>query len=440
MRSNDTFDGVILPGLSILQVVCAEDTDPDHPEERSKLSIFAVGEDGGLYYVQGSRDYTVMPSKVTFEASGLPIRTGITHMSTRFNVQRASSELLFCTKEDNVLHYLRRSPNGTTWMEDLITRKGYRMIKYDAYMTTLTLSDGCGLPVREGSEVKIAGEPLHIVANGKSYCLSKDSITLTTDAAGSITIVIPSARKLGCPSIAASFCGFEFTITPGDRVERLMKNLRDESSMRDARSGAGEKLFADIPSDKLQEVSSMFSKMDDVKKQLKTGVSKQDMDIEAQTSEEGKGWFLDAVDSTEAFLGDCIEAVKRCVKSIVKFAIRIVGPVVKMVFKIGGKIFSFVVKGLDYLLTGLGNFLENYLGIDILNKFLKYFKALLDPKVIAKTQQVCCTGFRFIEVAWTDLQFRCSRKLSMVTSILLTDSWTRIAKASPIFSTMQKIC
>ena len=376
---------VLLSEIAFSQVVCAEEADPECPEDQTRLALFAVAESGELYYLDGAR--ILASGDLNFQYSGLPIRRDVTHMSTRFNGPRCSSELLFATEKDSALHYLRRSSTGSVWTEDRITRKAFKMTKFDAFLITLVLSDGEGNPVAPGYGVTFTSEPLHLVANDQSFALSQAETVLRTDASGSILLVIPSDGKLGCPPINAAIGSYKFKVNPGQRVDRLLSKLNSADAMRDARSAQGDSIFEGLSNDKLEGASSVCGQYDEIKKDMQKPAGA-DVTRELGEPDKDKNWFERVVSSTEKFLGDCIEAVKTAVKTVVKVAIKILGPVVKIVFKILGKVFSFVLSGLDKLLTCIGNFLENVLGVGFLNKMLRFLKAVFNPEAIAKTQNV----------------------------------------------------
>ena len=383
----DVLSQIILPNTSFRQVVCSEKTDPDRPREQSRLAVFAVSNDEELYYLDGIRSFA--DRALHFEYSGLPIRRGVTHMSARFNAPKRSSELLFAENNDNALHYLRRSPSGRAWVEDRITRKAVKMVKYDAFMTTLALTDGAGNPVPASYSISVTSDPFHVVANGKAYSFSQDPTMLTTDETGTITIVVPSDGKFGCAPLTVTMDAFVFKVNLAQRVDKLIGKLGDQKTLESATASNGKKIFDGVPKEKLHDAASVFEQYPKITAQVKSPDAHVAKDIElSKTENEDANWFSKAVAKTEEILGDCIEAVKIAVKATVKLAIRILGPVVKLVFKIGKAIFSVVLKGLDMLLTSIGNFLQNVFGLDFLNRLLNYFKAMFDPKVIAQTQKV----------------------------------------------------
>lgn len=410
-REYDTVAEHILEGIAFKQVVCAEVEDSTRPSTHTRLAIFAVSKDDKLYYVDGERDYAADEPRMVFQYSGLPIRRNVTQMSVRYNALQCSSELLLATDNDSALRFLRREPSGKSWTEDRITRRGRKTIQMDAFVTNLVLTDGLGKPVPPDYEVKLTSEPLHIVANDKSYASGIKETVLTTNENGSILIVIPTNGKIACPPLNLSVGGFKFKIDPAQRVDRLIGKLSSEAALSGAEASNGDKIFAGCSPESLSEAASILGKYSDIKASVKAPSSDRggrDVDFSAQDNNspsvqhdylaqdnfsalntfEWASWFDRATAWAEKFVGDCIESIKYVAKESVKMAIRIAGPVVKMVFMIGKTLCSFVVKTLDTVLTAVGNFLESTLGIDFLNRLLKFFKAMFDPAAIKATQEV----------------------------------------------------
>ncbi|ORX91992.1 hypothetical protein K493DRAFT_355006 [Basidiobolus meristosporus CBS 931.73] len=370
----DVINQVILPETAFKQVVCSEEFDPDAPERepRTKISIFAISEDQKLYFIEGSRDWQTR--ELTFRSSGLPIRSGVTHLSGKFNASYYSSELLYAGVEENALHHLRRAPSGQHWLDDRITRKANKQLKYDAFVTCITLTDSEGNTVPEGYPVKSLGR---VPAN------------LETDGTGCVTIIIPAESKLSCPPLdveigpmfpEAAATSVKFIIEPSARVSRLMNKFNDTKSLQMATTLSGEKAFEGFDTQRLDAATGVLRQFDTMKDRIRkdsnTTGDKGDGQLIGETAEEPVG-------AVESFFGDVIECVKKVVKGTVKLAIRIVGPVVKLVFKVLGRVFSFVLKTLETLLTGLGTFLEQTLGYDGLTRFMKFLKLVFDKERIA---------------------------------------------------------
>ncbi|KAK3370406.1 hypothetical protein B0H63DRAFT_564578 [Podospora didyma] len=375
-----TIEEPILKGVGFKQLVVSEAEDLTR-EGQSKLAIFAVSDDDCLYFIEGTRDYSEVKLKYTFEASGFPIRKGVTHLAARFNAPHGTNELLYASSEDNALFFLRRTPAGNSWVEDKITRRALRHIKYDAFVTSIVLTDGHGSALPSRQDVSITADSLHAVANGKAYTFSNQPVSVAPDTTGCVLVAIPSASKLGCSPFHVSIGGYTFSVDPAQRVSRLLSSYDSSDKLRDAKSTSGKPLLGDMSSEQLTEAASLLGQYKTAKLNIDNPSSVQ------QDSKEGDSWFDKAVDGVEKFLGDAIEMIKNVVKTGVKIFVRVFGPVIKIVLMVAGKIIKWVCKGVYALLEVIGSGLELIFGYDGLSKFLEALKLAVDPKQIAKTQK-----------------------------------------------------
>ncbi|KAF4957011.1 hypothetical protein FGADI_3424 [Fusarium gaditjirri] len=387
----DAMSEHMLKGIAFKQVVCDEAEDSSRPLTHTRLAIFAVSKDDELYYIDGERNYAADEPRMSFQWSGLPIRRNVSQISTRYNALQCSSELLMATENDTALRFLRREPSGKSWTEDRVTLKGHKTMRFDAFVTNLVFTDGFGKPVPENYKVKLTSEPLHIVANDRSYATGLKVTVLKTDRNGSILIVIPTNGKIACPPLNLSISDFCFKVDPAQRVDRLIGGLNSKDAFSAAKASNGEMIFAGCSSETLTDAASVLGKYGDIKASIHEPSQSRSLDIDLSSGRgnyEWGSWFDNVTSWAEKFLGDCIESIKYVAKETVKMAIRIAGPVVKLVFKIGKALCSFVVKTLDTVLTAVANFLETTLGLDFLSRLLKFLKAVFDPAAVKATQEV----------------------------------------------------
>jgi hypothetical protein len=103
----------ILPNVSFKQVVCSESVDIT-TEGQNQLALFGVSTHDELYYVRGVRKYKGNQPPV-FSCSGIPIRTGVEHISSQYNAQKDSSEVLYTGNGINEVFHLSRDPKSSCW-------------------------------------------------------------------------------------------------------------------------------------------------------------------------------------------------------------------------------------------------------------------------------------------------------------------------------------
>jgi hypothetical protein len=392
-----TIDEPILKGIGFKQVVVSEAEDLGQ-DAQSKLAIFAVSDDDCLYFIEGTRDYSEVEITYRFEASGFPIRRGVTHLAARFNALHGTNELLYASANDQALFFLRRVPSGTSWVEDKITRRAIQHIKFDAFVSSIVLTDGYGAALPASHPIFITSESLHAVANGKAYTFSNQPVSIAPDITGCVLVAVPSANKMSCSPFQVSVKDtamqstngkvYSFSVDPAQRIARLLANYDSPEKLRDARSSTGQPVLAGMTSEQLIEAASLLGQYKVAKQNAGQPSNMLAQTLIKSNLEEEDSWFDRAIDGVEKFLGDAIEMVKNVVKTGTKLVVRVVGPVVRIVMKMAGKIIQWVVKGSYGLLEVIGSGLELILGYDGLSKFLRALKLVMDPKEIAKTQKV----------------------------------------------------
>lgn len=76
----------------------------------SKIAIFAVTDQGELYFIEGVRDGN---GKVGLRTSGLPIRKDVHLLSSPYNSKRELCELIYITRHDNEIRHLFRDDQSS---------------------------------------------------------------------------------------------------------------------------------------------------------------------------------------------------------------------------------------------------------------------------------------------------------------------------------------
>jgi hypothetical protein len=390
----------VLADISFQQVLTSEATDPAKPKEQSKIAIFALASDHSLYYVEGIRDFKTRA--VTFHYSGFPIREGLSQMSSMYNANYGTSELLYTLSAVDKIMYMRRTPGGDMWIEDEITVKGKKSIKYDAFVTTITLSSNTTKAPAINFPVKVSSENLQIVANGITHVLSQKAINLYTDPNGCITVVIPAGKDLGCPALRVTVEGLantsaapsQFTcqVEPSGRIDRLLSSIFTADQLKNAKSSSNATPFQDMSSTTLESSADILRSYAEAKSLLaSSGNSGSDGGpriIMGDIGSEPPNLLTTITDTVVDFLGDAIECLKWVVKKVTKAVIYVVGPAVKILFKILGKWVSFTLKTLYNLLSAVGACLQDVFGFDGLNKLLEYCRLAVDKQSIVSTQKV----------------------------------------------------
>jgi hypothetical protein len=136
---------VALNNISFKQVVSSEKVDPANPTSQTIITLFAVSDDDELYYIQGIRPFQT--NKITFTASGIPIRDNVDRISTQYNAAKSATELIYLGNGTNEVFHLWLD-SGLTWQEEqILTRGPSGYIKYYAFITTLTFVTDKGLGV-----------------------------------------------------------------------------------------------------------------------------------------------------------------------------------------------------------------------------------------------------------------------------------------------------
>ncbi|KAM5380095.1 hypothetical protein ACJZ2D_003742 [Fusarium nematophilum] len=392
----------ILPEISFKQAVCSE----IYASPACKIAIFAISEQDQLYYIEGTR--ALQGNKLSFKASGIPIRIGVSAMSTQYNAINDQAEILYVSNSgSNGLRHLVRDPSTSLWSEAMVEVKlplgtPANLDKVPVYMTTIALSNGHGVPVPEGYPIKVTCEPpVHVTCNGRSFLLNSRPTELKTEGgSGHIDLTSPVDPLLGTCRINVELSLFkpaepspeEIEIDPAQRVINALSSIKSDKDLQNARGPNGEVIFQDQSkiADSAKVLTQFGSMAATINGEKPTGAAsnaaaawERDGD-KAQVSQD-KSWFEEAVDTAGRFLGDAIECLKTVVKGVVKFAFKYVGKVVKFFLKIAGKVLSFTLKTVAGLLRTVAGFLKDHLGID-LSGLTKWLGLAFSAENAKKTQ------------------------------------------------------
>lgn len=134
---------VVLPSTAFKQIVASQNG--------LTLVVLAVSASNDMYYIKGTR---AKPNStaITWEASGLPIRSDVREISTQYNVSSASVELIYVTNSNATVKHLYLAPQSSLWQETIIAVRPAanqpQSLTYPAHITSIQpLNAQTGLPV-----------------------------------------------------------------------------------------------------------------------------------------------------------------------------------------------------------------------------------------------------------------------------------------------------
>ncbi|KAI1169836.1 hypothetical protein F4777DRAFT_584523 [Nemania sp. FL0916] len=402
----ETLHSTILPDISFQQVVASEVSASvaSDPTLYSQFNILAVSDEGGLYFITGKR---YEDRSIKFFASGIPIRSGVRMLSSQYNANANTNEILYVPNSANQICHLAQDPSTCLWNESIISvqpppRKA-KSYHADAFVTTITITDEDDVPVPDDYPLQITSEAVQVSVNSRSFTLSAKPLTLrTSGGSGQITIVARSHSLLGAADYKLKLTEFakgtatsEFIIQPSQRVVRLMSSIKSANDLRGVTDMKGNHIFKGIDSEKLDTTADVMSQMISAANGTtgKSGATstpssitwEKDSSGSVKTSNESS-WFDKAVKAVGSFIGDVIEGLKTATKFLVKCAVKIVGPVVQLIVKVGMKILSFTLKGVGVILKGLCGFLADFCGIDM-SAILRWVSFIFDGDSTQRTQK-----------------------------------------------------
>ncbi|RDW57742.1 hypothetical protein BP5796_12543 [Coleophoma crateriformis] len=397
---------ILLFGVAFTAAVCSEQCSSNDPTI-SKLAIFALSARGELYFIDGTRadgPGVIGNGRVlTFTYSGIPIRTGVRTMDARVNPRTQYSELLFTLQGSDDIRHLCRDPVSSLWLENKITIAASpsasikpSVIKYSAFLTSLSLTDSKEDSVPAGYQVQLStiGEPVHALINGRAYFLDSAPQAIAVDELGCISLVI-AANGISCPSLKLALTEFvsaehppcELRIEPSQRVLDMLGSITSAQDLRDARNADGKPLLANskLSDGDIGEVAKIMGGIPTAVEEIHAGGNNADTNLSSVGLQNPEGDILTDIGH---FLGDVVETVKSAIKTVIKFVVKIVGKVVVIIIRVLAKVYRIVINTVGTVLSCIGSFLEDVLGIDLsgLRKWFEYHfqRAEKRQKVLAQ--------------------------------------------------------
>ena len=417
---------IILPEFKFRQVFASEDLDPSFSEEPadielnfSNITVFAVTDQQELYFIRGKR--MLHTQEISFEASGLHLRTRIEDLACFYNGQRNIDEMVYVSENSSRLVHLARDSSTLCWREHTIgVPHESATHEYPAYLSTITVTDSEGTSLGAGYELELTAESTFVNINSKIYTLDQRPTRVKTDSSGRDTIVSLTDSSLEASTIEISLPMFangqKYACHPTQRVMRILSTMKDEQSIRNARSTTGKDPFAASRIDtktfdgNVKSSAGMLSALPSMVHQVDPAAAKAILPQHApETVEIVKSWARNAEGVLEPagnewllklgeavhFIGDAIEWIKEKVqtifRAIYRCAVKVLVGAVEFVVEIGGKVVRWVVSKVGPLVRCIANFLKDYLGIDI-NGMLEWLALMFDTKMIKETQEKL-TGF-----------------------------------------------
>jgi hypothetical protein len=383
-----------LKGIKFKQVVCSE---KGLNSNHTIISIFAVSDRNDLYFVRGTR--FIKENRIQWISSGLPIRKGVARVSTQFNKERNTCDVLFIGNGSNELYHLSRDEKTTLWSETRITFLPKpdpanvidQPVTRKTYLTTLTFTDANGSPVPASYPVNFTSEPVFIIANERTYTFDMRPTEITTDSKGRITIAIepdPSLRapllQFSLPQYAKNDNGPAYTVYPAQRVMHQLGRFQTPEELKSATTSDGRQLFPKgIDEDRLKQSSQLMSQMPAMLRTVDSNAAQATLPPKLQTLPLSKddivsveksensvkpaegSWFTDAMNSAKEFVGDVIEHIKQGFKEVCMVVLKVVGPVLRLAIKIFDKVLDVVIDGVAMLLSAANTLIKDLTGIDL---------------------------------------------------------------------------
>jgi hypothetical protein len=414
---------VILPGISFKQVIASEANDQVDTSTRSSvITILGLAHNDELYHIIGRRNLS--DSKVTFSASGFPIRTGVSRLSCFYNGVTGASEIVYASSNSSTLRHLIRDQIFGSWNENLIYIPSTgKLSTFPAYATSITCTNDAGQLVPGGYSLSISSPAIKAIINDMAINLNSTPLPLRTDSDGKLNIIIPTDDTLGGPTLKISVTQYvsspeSFTMYPAQRVIRGLAAITTGNDLISAKTAEGTKVFPDLGdsnsgSVRAEEIASVLSNFSSLVQAADPEAAKQvlgvaspppdnlvvsiSQDKKAQASTRlnviSSGWddFVDGLENVfevaEEFIDDVVEYVKKAFKKVMKFVFKIVANALEFFVEIGGKILKFAIKAAGPLLKSIVGFMKDYLGIDATG-LLEWLGFILDVAEIKKTQRV----------------------------------------------------
>jgi hypothetical protein len=403
---------ILLQGIACSNVFASESaTSPDE----SKVSVYALSTHGELYVIEGSRKVS-NNNQIQFpNIMNFPIRDRIRNITGKINPVTGTFEIIYVTRDDDVLKHLARDSETSLWVEfDMVVRskRANNRVKTQAFFITITLKSNKGSPVIPGYQVQLESAPTLAYINEHSYNLTRRPQVITTNNFGQLQVVIPAPESVSGNPIGIRFMpetgeGRVFVVQSAQRVFHRLGQLNTADALKNAVKSDNTPLFSQSMKEKhadtFETAAQVFSKVPSMLQNVQSGqapLSENSNEItlawqkdESGARSSGEGWLSEASEAIGAVLGDMIEYLKKAVKGIVKIAMKIAGPVIRLILKIGAKIVRFVLDTASSIITGLTYLLEDVFDLD-LSSLRDFF--MFRYKKVEATQKVCCNPCNWI--------------------------------------------
>ncbi|KAF3228759.1 hypothetical protein TWF106_006279 [Orbilia oligospora] len=404
---------ILLEDISFSNAVCFEKKVSD---EMSSLMIFGLSTYGELFTIEGTR-MAADKSNVQFKTSGLPIRQNVQNIAGRINKVTGVCEVIWIGRSEDSIRHLIKDPVTSMWNESEIivqASKAIQKTKINAYVMNISLTNGKGAPVPLDYQVQLTSTPSLVYVNDCTYNLGRRPQTFSLNQRGQlqIAIPIPDSSTLGVSPVCIRFLpesgeANEFPVQPSQRILHVFKNLNTAESLRDARGQDGRALFSNEQKTKhkdnfgqlaevLSRAPSLAGSNDLEPAKVTPASAADDYTINWQDKDDEDNWTTRAVDVVGGFIGDAVEFLKTCVKTVAKIALEIVGSAIRFVLKIGAKVIRFVLDTASAIVSGLCSALEWLTGKDF--SWLRDFFTFRYQKVEATQKELSILVDRGLEL------------------------------------------
>ncbi len=205
-----------------------------------KLSLWALSDNGTLYYTTASTDAGAAWSPP------LPIRRQVARIAALRNKTHQANEL-FLLKESNELSYLWQDPATTVWRETQIPVYATgSILTLESYTSHIRLTDAQDRPLL-GKPLRLSADAWsHVIVNGRAYAVSADTpAEVYPDLTGTITI-INRVGSLASPTfrLEADFLQSGFDVYPATSTAQKLQQIQSGSDLANAKKQDGTPLIA----------------------------------------------------------------------------------------------------------------------------------------------------------------------------------------------------
>ncbi len=384
--------------MAFKQVVCSEVFVPG--SSTCGLAVFGVSQHDELYFIEGERQFE--SNRLTWKASGVPIRKGVSYLSPQYNAHSNASELLYVADQGRGgLHHLLRDQKSGMWSEAALevrvpTGSAGRLRQAPTYLTCITLaSDATRLPVPTGYPVTLRSDrPTHATCNGRSLLLDSRPTTVYAGPTGQIDLALPVDPLYGCGQLKLELTAFRPTdyniaqdaisIIPAQRAIKILSSLTTTDALRSLVSSDGQRIVPDAVMGDMAPLITQFARR-------LGGEKGTDGPLAAWSRHDGSKVSDTEIPKSEhvgGVFGDVIESLKYAVQSKIKLAVVGLGMAIKLVVWSTGKILSLVIPDGPTMMQPLLAFVKDKLP-PTFAKLLDWLELVLGVESIKKTQSVC---------------------------------------------------